>query len=249
MRIDVVTLFPEMFSAITQHGVSGRAHKASIWQLYCWNPRTFAQRKQGYVDDRPFGGGPGMVMQAEPLMACLNQIDSSLGERSHRILLAPAARPLTQADVIRLARRSAICLLAGRYEGVDQRFIDREIDECFAMGDFVVSGGELPAMMLIDAMLRWVPGVLQDDQSAMQDSFVHGLLDCPHYTRPESWEGLTTPSVLLGGDHEAISRWRRQESVLATARLRPDLMAKARAQGLLSAEDERTLANAAPSAP
>lgn len=244
MRFDVLTLFPEMFGAVTQYGVSGRAFASGIWHLHCWNPRDFATRKMGYIDDRPFGGGPGMVMQAAPLSACLKQVDSQLGRRQHRILLSPAGKPLQQSDIRRLASYSGLSLVAGRYEGVDQRFIDREIDEIFALGDIVVSGGELPAMMLIDAILRWLPGVLQDEQSAQQDSFVDGLLDCPHYTRPESWEGLRVPSILLGGDHAAIAIWRRQQALIATATQRPDLLERARMQGLLSADDERAIATA-----
>jgi tRNA (guanine37-N1)-methyltransferase len=243
VRFDVLTLFPDMFEAITRHGVSGRAHTAGIWQLHCWNPRDFATRKMGYIDDRPFGGGPGMVMQAQPLSACVAQIDQVVGKRQRRILLSPAAKPLDQADIRRLGNQQGLTLVAGRYEGIDQRFIDREIDEAFALGDIVVSGGELPAMMLIDAMLRWLPGVLQDEQSAKQDSFVHGLLDCPHYTRPESWGEMQVPAVLLGGDHQAIAAWRRQEALRTTASFRPDLLAQARSRGWLSAEDERAIAN------
>ena len=239
MRFDVVTLFPEMFAALTGYGVSGRAHEAGIWKLHCWNPRDFSPRKQGYVDDRPFGGGPGMVMQAEPLMACFKQVEAALGERAYKILLTPAGKPLTQADVMRLAGQRPLCLVAGRYEGIDQRLIEREINEAFSLGDFVVSGGELPAMMLIDAILRWIPGVLQDAQSAAQDSFVNGLLDCPHYTRPDVWENIATPPVLLGGNHEAIAQWRRDAAIETTWRLRPDLLSRVRAKGLLSAEDER----------
>ncbi|HAB48093.1 MAG: tRNA (guanosine(37)-N1)-methyltransferase TrmD [Betaproteobacteria bacterium] len=245
MRFDVLTLFPDMFEAITRHGVSGRAYAAGIWQLHCWNPRDFTTRKMGYIDDRPFGGGPGMVMQAQPLSACVAQIDKQVKKRQHRILLSPAAKPIKQADIRRLIDHEGLTLVAGRYEGIDQRFIDRDIDEAFALGDLVVSGGELPAMMLIDAILRWVPGVLHDAQSAQQDSFVDGLLDCPHYTRPETWEAMQVPEVLLGGDHEAIAVWRRREALRATARLRPDLLRQARTGGLLSADDERFMAKAA----
>ena len=244
MRFDVITLFPDMFEAVTHYGVSGRAYAAAIWELRCWNPRDFTTRKMGYIDDRPFGGGPGMVMQAAPLSACLQQVDSRVGRRQHRVLLSPTGRPIQQADIRRLARYAGLSLVAGRYEGIDQRFIDRDIDEAFALGDIVVSGGELPAMMLMDAILRWVPGVLQDAQSAQQDSFVDGLLDCPHYTRPESWQDLKVPSILLGGNHEAIGLWRRQQALIATANMRPDLLERARMQGQLSADDERTLAGA-----
>jgi tRNA (guanine37-N1)-methyltransferase len=244
MRFDVLTLFPDMFEAVTRYGVIGRAYAAAIWELHCWNPRDFTTRKMGYIDDRPFGGGPGMVMQAAPLSACLQQVDSRVGRRQHRVLLSPTGKPIQQADIRRLARYAGLSLVAGRYEGIDQRFIDRDIDEAFALGDIVVSGGELPAMMLMDAILRWVPGVLQDAQSAQQDSFVDGLLDCPHYTRPESWEDLKVPSILLGGNHEAIGLWRRQQALIATANMRPDLLERARMQGQLSADDERTLAGA-----
>ncbi|NCW97657.1 MAG: tRNA (guanosine(37)-N1)-methyltransferase TrmD, partial [Betaproteobacteria bacterium] len=176
------------------------------------------------------------------LMACLAHLEASLGQRQHRILLTPAAKPARQEDIMRLAGQASICLIAGRYEGIDQRFIDREVDECVSLGDLVVSGGELPAMMLIDAIVRWLPGVLHDEQSAQQDSFVDGLLDCPHYTRPESWEGIEVPSVLLGGHHDAISRWRRNAALTNTARVRPDLINQARSNNLLSAEDERLMA-------
>lgn len=186
-----------------------------------------------------------MVMQAQPLSACVAQIDKQVKKRQHRILLSPAAKPIKQADIRRLIDHEGLTLVAGRYEGIDQRFIDRDIDEAFALGDLVVSGGELPAMMLIDAILRWVPGVLHDAQSAQQDSFVDGLLDCPHYTRPETWEAMQVPEVLLGGDHEAIAVWRRREALRATARLRPDLLRQARTGGLLSADDERFMAKAA----
>jgi tRNA (guanine37-N1)-methyltransferase len=243
MRFDVLTLFPDMFEAVTRYGVSGRAYAAAIWELHCWNPRDFTTRKMGYIDDRPFGGGPGMVMQAAPLSACLQQVDSRVGRRQHRVLLSPTGKPIQQADIRRLACYAGLSLVAGRYEGIDQRFIDRDIDEAFALGDIVVSGGELPAMMLMDAILRWVPGVLHA-QSARQDSFVDGLLDCPHYTRPESWEDLKVPSILLGGNHEAIGLWRRQQALIATANMRPDLLERARMQGQLSADDERTLAGA-----
>lgn len=242
MRFDVVTIFPEMFHAIRHFGVTGRGLKQGLWELHCWNPRDFARRSNGRLDDRPFGGGPGMVMEAAPLKACVEAIDAQSQRAHHRILLAPGGKAIAHCDVVRLCQLPAITLVAGRYEGVDQRFTETMIDEVFCVGDLVVSGGELPAMMLIDAVVRWIPGVLNAEDSASQDSFATGLLDHAHYTRPEVWSGRRVPEVLLGGDHRAIARWRRANALLLTASMRPEMLRAARHKGLLTSDDERLLA-------
>ena len=247
MRIDVVTLFPEMVEHAARFGVTGRALERGLWRLATWNPRDFTTDNYRTVDDRPYGGGPGMVMLAEPLARAIGAARAAQrGEgagvtRATRVIhLSPQGVPLTHARVMELA---AICdatdlvLLAGRYEGIDERLLEREVDEEVSIGDFVVSGGEMPALMLIDAIVRQRPGVLNDATSAGQDSFVDGVLDCPHYTRPEVYAGVTVPPVLLSGNHAAIARWRRRESLGRTWRRRPDLLA-ARA---LSAADEALL--------
>ena len=231
MRIDVVTLFPAMVRDASAVGVTGRAAERGLWSLRCWNPRDFATDAYRTVDDRPYGGGPGMVMLPGPLAAAMRaareaQRDDGVA-RSRTIHLTPAGRPLTHARVAELAAERAtagLVLLAGRYEGVDERLVEREVDEEIAIGDFVVSGGELPALMLIDAIARQLPGALNDAQSAVEESFVAGLLDCPHYTRPETWEGATVPDVLLSGHHEAIRRWRLEQSLRRTWERRPDLL-------------------------
>jgi len=242
MRFDVVTLFPAMFDAIAGHGVTGRALQQGLWELHRWNPRDFASRAGGRLDDRPFGGGPGMVMEAAPLKACVEAIEAKSGRRQHRVLLSPGGKPARHADVLQLGQLSAVTLVAGRYEGIDQRFTDTLIDAELCVADLVVSGGELPAMLLIDAVVRWIPGVLNAEESAPQDSFATGLLDHAHYTRPEVWQGQRVPEVLLGGDHQAIARWRRTNALLTTAKMRPDLLEASRREGLLSKEDERLLA-------
>jgi tRNA (guanine37-N1)-methyltransferase len=231
VRIDVVTLFPAMVEHAAGFGVTGRARERGLWQLAAWNPRDFATDGYRTVDDRPYGGGPGMVMLAEPLakaLAAARAAQAAAGAAfSRTIHLSPAGRPLTHARVAALAARgdAGYVLLAGRYEGIDERLIAREVDEEIAIGDFVVSGGELPALMLIDAIVRQLPGALNDAQSAAQDSFVDGLLDCPHYTRPEQYLGEAVPDVLLSGHHEAIRRWRTKESLRRTRQRRPDLLA------------------------
>lgn len=242
MQFDVITLFPEMFSALTASGITRRAHELKKFQLHLWNPRDFTIDKHRTVDDRPYGGGPGMVMMAAPLeaaleAACERQQSLKL-PRSRRIFLSPQGAPLNHRKVTELAAEPGLVLLCGRYEAVDQRLIDRCVDEEISLGDFVLSGGELPAMALMDAVIRLQPGVLNDEASAVEDSFVHGLLDCPHYTRPESYAGQTVPEVLLGGHHGQIAEWRRQQSLLATLNKRPELIAQARSQGLLSRADE-----------
>ncbi|MFO1413066.1 MAG: tRNA (guanosine(37)-N1)-methyltransferase TrmD [Burkholderiales bacterium] len=231
MRIDVVTLFPEMVAQAAAIGVTGRAQERGLWRLAVWNPRDFTSDNHKTVDDRPYGGGPGMVMLPEPLakaIAAAKAAQQADGvARSHVIHLSPAGTPLTHARVMALAgqENAGYVLLAGRYEGIDERLLQREVDEEVAVGDFVVSGGELPALMLIDAIARQLPGALNDEASAREDSFVDGLLDCPHYTRPEVYEGMAVPEVLLSGHHEKIRRWRLQQSLRRTRERRPDLMA------------------------
>lgn len=247
MRIDVVSLFPAMFDAVLAHGITARAHARGLWALECWNPRDFAEGGYRRVDDRPYGGGPGMVMLPEPLAAAIGaarraQCDAGSGP-VHCIHLSPQGRPLTHRRVTELARLPSLLLVAGRYEAIDQRIIETRIDEEICIGDFVVSGGELPAMMLIDAVVRMLPGALGDDASALNDSFVAGLLDCPHYTRPEVFEAMAVPPVLLSGDHARIARWRRERALVLTAARRPDLIAGARTAGLLDEADERCLAS------
>lgn len=229
MRFDVVTLFPPMFEAVSRHGITGRAFDEGRAVLRCWNPRDFTDDPWRTVDDRPYGGGPGMVMLAEPLARTLEAIAEAArtasGAAGPVVLLSPQGRPLTQSRVRALAALPALTLVAGRYEGVDERFVEHCVDEEIAIGDFVVSGGELPAMMLIDAVVRWLPGVLNHGDSASQDSFVDGRLDCPHYTRPEVWRDHAVPPVLLGGHHARIAEWRRARALERTAARRPDLLA------------------------
>ncbi len=230
MRIDVVTLFPAMVEDAVKVGVTGRAAERGLWALRCWNPRDFAADAYRTVDDRPYGGGPGMVMMAGPMSGALAAAREAQRRdgvaRSRTIHLTPAGRPLGHTRVIEFARDrdTGLVLLAGRYEGIDERLVEREVDEEVAIGEFVVSGGELPALMLIDAIARQLPGALNDAQSAVEESFVAGLLDCPHYTRPESWGGAQVPDVLLSGHHEAIRRWRLEQSLRRTWQRRPDLL-------------------------
>jgi len=229
-RIDVVTLFPAMVVDAAKVGVTGRAAERALWSLRCWNPRDFATDAYRTVDDRPYGGGPGMVMMAPPLAASIaaaRQAQAADGvKRTHVVHLTPAGRPLKHAGVVDLAARrdEGLVLLAGRYEGIDERLVEREVDEEVAIGDFVVSGGELPALMLIDAIARQLPGALNDAQSAVEESFVAGLLDCPHYTRPEMYGDAKVPDVLVSGHHEAIRRWRLEQSLRRTWKRRPDLL-------------------------
>lgn len=227
MKIQAVTLFPEMFDSITCHGVTARALKQGLWQFDAVNPRRFADNKLGYIDDRPFGGGPGMIMMAPPLKAA---IDTALrqcsGERRKVVYLSPQGAPLTHQKAAGLARLSDLILLCGRYEGVDERLLVLAVDEEISIGDFVVSGGELPAMMLMDAVLRLLPGVLGDSRSAEQDSFADGLLDCPHYTRPLEFQGMGIPEVLRSGNHGLIAQWRLKQALQRTLQRRPDLLAK-----------------------
>ncbi|WP_370685822.1 tRNA (guanosine(37)-N1)-methyltransferase TrmD [Sulfuriferula thiophila] len=237
LQIDVVTLFPQMFAAISECGISGRAFTRQCATLHLWNPRDYTMDNHRTVDDRPYGGGPGMVMLAEPLDAALDAAEARQREsgvaKPHVVYLSPQGRTLDHALVMELAARPGLVFLAGRYEGVDQRLLDRRIDEYISIGDYVLSGGELAAMVVIDAVVRQLPGVLGDADSAVQDSFVNGLLDYPHYTRPELYQGVPVPAVLMGGNHAKIQRWRLQQSLLATQRNRPDLLAK---RGMSAAE-------------
>jgi tRNA (guanine37-N1)-methyltransferase len=248
MRFDVVTLFAEMFTALTGSGITRRAHEQGAYALQCWNPRDFVQGAYRRVDDRPFGGGPGMVMMAAPLEAAIRAARAARNDSAPVVMMSPQGAPLTHGKVQQWSAGSGLIVLCGRYEGVDQRLIDRCVDEEVSVGDFVVSGGELPAMMLMDAIIRQLPGVLNDDQSAVQESFVAGLLDCPQYTRPEVYAGMAVPDVLLSGHHAQIEQWRRAQALVKTAARRPDLIAKARAEGRFSAGDEAVLGAAAPGA-
>jgi tRNA (guanine37-N1)-methyltransferase len=247
MDVEVVTLFPEMVEHAARFGVTGRAIERGIWRLRCWNPRDHATDAYRRVDDRPFGGGPGMVMLPEPLAACLGAMhDTRRAERpdvppARVIHLSPRGEPLSQRRVAELAALPAIALLCGRYEGIDQRLLDAAVDEEVSVGDFVVSGGELPALALVDAVVRLLPGVMTDDASALHDSFSDGLLEGPHYTRPEVFAGEPVPAVLLSGHHARIARWRREQALRATAARRPELIDQARRDGRLSADDEAFL--------
>ena len=230
LQFDVVTIFPAMFDAVAEAGVIGRAREKGIYQLVAWNPRDFAQNAYRTVDDRPYGGGPGMVMMPEPAgraLAAAKQRQKSAGVKQPRVIhLTPQGRPLNHAMVMELAGQRGLVLLAGRYEGVDERLTVHEIDDEISIGDYVLSGGELAAMVLIDCIVRQLPGALGDAESANQESFVNGLLDCPHYTRPELYAGLRVPAVLLSGNHAGISRWRMKQSLGRTWQRRPDLLSK-----------------------
>ncbi|HET9733900.1 MAG TPA: tRNA (guanosine(37)-N1)-methyltransferase TrmD [Burkholderiales bacterium] len=235
MRFDVVTLFPEMFAAVTASGITRKALEAGLWRLQTWNPRDFTTDNYRTVDDRPYGGGPGMVMLAEPLEKALDAVQAAGG--GEVIYLSPQGRKLDHAGVMELAGRSALTLLCGRYEGVDERLVRRRVAEELSLGDFVLSGGELAAMAVIDAVVRQLPGALGDGQSAAEESFAAGLLDCPQYTRPETYAGEQVPEVLLSGHHEQIRRWRLQQALGRTWLRRPDLIAARR----LSAEESKLL--------
>lgn len=226
MFIQSITLFPEMFDSITCHGVTGRALKQNLWRFAAINPRRFADNKLGYIDDRPFGGGPGMIMQAPPLQKAIDEAKQNCQGNSKVIYLSPQGKVFNQQKAAELAQASNLILLCGRYEGIDERLIQHSVDEEISMGDFVVSGGELPAMMLMDAVLRLIPGVLGDIQSAEQDSFSDGLLDCPHYTKPLEFQGMAVPEVLRSGNHALIAEWRLEQSLQRTLMRRPDLLEK-----------------------
>ncbi len=224
MWFGVITLFPEMFDAVTQYGITGRAVKSGLISVECWSPRDFAFDRHRTVDDRPYGGGPGMLMKVQPLRDAIHAARNAAGEGVKVIYLSPQGRKLDHTGVRELVSCRKLILVAGRYEGIDERLIGTEIDEEWSLGDFVLSGGELPAMTMIDAISRLVPGVLGHQDSAVEDSFVDGLLDCPHYTRPESIEGLSVPDVLLSGNHEEIRRWRLKQQLGRTWQRRPDLL-------------------------
>ena len=224
MWIGVVSLFPEMFRAVSDFGVTGRAVNDGLLTIECWNPRHFTQDKHHTVDDRPYGGGPGMLMMVQPLREAIAAARQAAGEGAKVIYLSPQGRRLDQAGAAELATESKLILVAGRYEGIDERVIQADIDEEWSVGDYVLSGGELPAMVLIDAVARLVPGVLGDMASAEQDSFSEGLLDHPHYTRPEQLAGIEVPKVLLSGHHGDIARWRMQQSLGRTWLRRPELL-------------------------
>lgn len=276
MRIDLVTLFPEMFSVVRDLGVTGRAHGNQLWSLHTHSPRDYTEDVHRTVDDRPYGGGPGMVMMAEPLTRALSAIRTQRDTReqvtreqvTHEqvtrqqvtpeqvtpqhvtpeqapvVLLSPIGKPFDQAQAQRLAQSPGAIFICGRYEGVDQRFIDQHVDEQWSLGDFVLSGGEIAALAMIDAAVRLLPGALNHGQSSAQDSFqdsLSGLLDSPHYTRPENLNGQSVPAVLLSGNHAHIARWRREQSLAITLAKRPDLIEQARARGLLTGADERYL--------
>jgi tRNA (guanine37-N1)-methyltransferase len=234
IRFDVVTLFPEMFAAVTASGISSRALGAGLWSLKTWNPRDFTTDNYRTVDDRPYGGGPGMLMLAEPLEKALDRIAQEGGGKV--IYLSPQGARLDHRKVMELAGREAVTLLCGRYEGVDERLLARRVDEELSLGDFVLSGGELAAMAVIDAVVRQLPGALGDGQSAAEESFVDGLLDCPQYTRPETYRERRVPEVLLSGHHENIRRWRLKQALGRTWLRRPDLLA-----GRKLNEEESTL--------
>jgi tRNA (guanine37-N1)-methyltransferase len=229
MHIEVVTLFPELIETAAAYGVIGRARERALWTLGTTNPREFATDRHQSVDDRPYGGGPGMVMLAGPLEQAIDAACARLATRDvpapRVIYMSPQGEPLRHRRVIELAADPGLVVVAGRYEGVDERLLERAVDLELGIGDFVVSGGELPTLLLIDAVVRQLPGVLNDAQSSAQDSFVDGLLDCPHYTRPEVYEGRAAPAVLLSGDHAAIARWRLKQSLGRTWLRRPDLLA------------------------
>ena len=237
IRFDAITLFPEMFAAVTHYGITRRAHEAGLWRLQTWNPRDFTTDNYRTVDDRPYGGGPGMVMLAEPLEKALDAVAASQGEAKGRVIfLSPQGRRLDHQSVVALSRERALTLLCGRYEGVDERLLARRVDEELSLGDFVLSGGELAAMALIDAVVRQLPGALGDQFSALEESFVQGLLDCPQYTRPETYAGEAVPEVLLTGNHEKIRRWRLKQALGRTWLRRPELLAARK-----MSDDERGL--------
>ncbi|TCJ98619.1 tRNA (guanine37-N(1)-) methyltransferase [Volucribacter psittacicida] len=224
MQIGIISLFPEMFKAITEFGVTGRAVKQNLLSIQCWNPRDFTTDKHKTVDDRPYGGGPGMLMMVQPLRDAIRCAKQNIGEQTKVIYLSPQGRKLDQAGVKYLSTYQNLVLVCGRYEGIDERLIETDIDEEWSIGDYVLTGGELPAMTLIDAVARFIPGVLGKAVSAQEDSFAEGLLDCPHYTRPECLDGLTVPKVLMSGNHEEIRQWRLKQSLLRTWLRRPELL-------------------------
>ncbi|MCW5231735.1 tRNA (guanosine(37)-N1)-methyltransferase TrmD [Verminephrobacter eiseniae] len=249
MRFDIITLLPELFAPLLASGVTRRAYASGQVDVRLWNPRAYAEGHYRRVDDRPFGGGPGMVLLAEPLARCLAAIRAGRGEpragQAPLVLFSPIGEPLRHRLVQRWSASAGAILLCGRYEGIDQRFIDAHVDLQISLGDFVLSGGEIAAMALLDAVARLQPGVLNDQDSHQLDSFhpaLDGLLDCPHYTRPQTWAGQSVPAALLSGNHAQIERWRREQRLAVTARHRPELIDAARQAARLSAADEAFLA-------
>lgn len=237
MRFDVVTLFPEMVTAAAHCGVTGRAIERNIVSLSVWNPRDYTHDRHKTVDDRPYGGGPGMVMKYQPLHEAVRDAKQTGSETAKVVYLSPQGKPITQALLAEASKASQIILIAGRYEGIDERFVELDCDEEWSIGDYVISGGELAALIVIDAVTRLLPGVLGDEDSAQQDSHSDGLLDCPHYTRPEQIDGHSVPEVLLSGNHADIERWRMKQALGRTWQRRPDLLKKKN----LSAEQENLL--------
>jgi len=229
MRFDALTLFPEMFDAVLDYGITRRALDRGLYRFKAWNPRDFTADPHRTVDDRPYGGGPGMVMLAEPLDRALDAAQEELAVENLTpwvVHFSPRGRPLTHQRVMELMDKPSLVLLCGRYEGIDERLLQRRVNEEISLGDFILSGGELPALALMDALIRQLPGALNDADSAIEESFADGLLDCPHYTRPEVWQGEAVPLVLKGGNHADIARWRLQQSLLLTRRHRPDMLEK-----------------------
>ena len=237
MRFDVVTLFPEMIVSAAGYGVTGRAIEREIVSLFTWNPRDYATDRHRTVDDRPYGGGPGMVMKYQPLRDAVEQAKQATDTAAKIVYLSPQGRPVNQDLLSHASHLQQLVLVAGRYEGIDERFISKVCDEEWSLGDFVISGGELAALVIIDAVTRLLPGVLGDENSAKQDSYMNGLLDCPHYTRPEQIADAAVPEVLLSGNHAEIARWRMKQSLGRTWQRRPDLLA----EHSLSAEQEKLL--------
>jgi tRNA (guanine37-N1)-methyltransferase len=224
MRIALVSLFPEMFAAVGEHGVTGRAIRQGLVSLSYCNPREYAVDAHRTVDDRPYGGGPGMLMKVDPLQQAIVGAKATIGAGAKVICLSPQGRPFHHGKAVELSRLEGFVLVAGRYEGIDERLIEAEVDEELSIGDYVLSGGELAAMVVIDAVIRQLPGVLGHESSALEDSFVDGLLDCPHYTRPERHQGRDVPDVLLSGDHEKVRRWRLKQALGRTYERRPELL-------------------------
>ncbi len=252
MRFDVITLFPDLFAPFLISGVCRRAYESGLVDVKLWNPRDFADGTYRRVDDRPFGGGPGMVILAEPLALCLVTIHAERGSESDPVVLfSPVGKTLTHSGVEFWSASQGAVLICGRYEGIDQRFIDKHVTHQISLGDFVLSGGEIAAMALLDAVARLQPGVLNDEGSHQLDSFnpaLDGLLDCQHYTRPENWQGQAVPDVLMSGNHANIERWRREQRLALTQQQRPELVEKARVGGQLTAKDEAFLAAWVPKA-
>lgn len=224
MRVALITLFPEMFDAVTEYGITGRAVKQGLVEVALFNPRAYTSDRHQTVDHRPYGGGPGMVMMIDPLRSAIKEARAWMAAPARVIYLSPQGQVLNQAGVKQLSEQQNLILIAGRYEGVDERLIQLEVDEEWSIGDYVLSGGELPAMVMLDAVIRQLPGALGHQDSAEQDSFAAGLLDCPHYTRPEAYEDLSVPDVLLSGNHEKIRQWRLEQSLARTWQRRPDLL-------------------------